>query len=263
MKPSLQLKLSQHLTLTPQLQQSIRLLQLSTLELNQELERFLQDNPLLERDEEEGEDAPTTPGTTEPPPVVVLPRLASRRRANHHSVVHPQLRSMPHHTDKARAEEVVVTSGLAWTILQPNAYLQNLAGRLAELRVGRYPVPYDVDARLAMVDLDDVAEVAARCVVDRTAPHATLELSGPSEVSARDVAAAAARLLGRPVIAERVDPATFAASVTSDADVRARLTAMLVHYDHHGSPGDATVLGGLLGRPPGTLDDVLGRLLVG
>lgn len=51
MKPTLQLKLSQHLTLTPQLQQSIRLLQLSTLELDQELERFLQENPLLERDE--------------------------------------------------------------------------------------------------------------------------------------------------------------------------------------------------------------------
>jgi RNA polymerase sigma-54 factor len=51
MKHSLQLRLSQHLTLTPQLQQSIRLLQLSTLELNQELERFLQENPLLERDD--------------------------------------------------------------------------------------------------------------------------------------------------------------------------------------------------------------------
>jgi len=49
MKHSLQLKLSQHLTLTPQLQQSIRLLQLSTIELNQELERYLAENPLLER----------------------------------------------------------------------------------------------------------------------------------------------------------------------------------------------------------------------
>jgi RNA polymerase sigma-54 factor len=53
MKHSLQLKLGQHLTLTPQLQQSIRLLQLSTLELNQELEQMLQDNPLLEREDEE------------------------------------------------------------------------------------------------------------------------------------------------------------------------------------------------------------------
>jgi RNA polymerase sigma-54 factor len=52
MKHSLQLRLSQHLTLTPQLQQSIRLLQLSTLELNQELERVLQENPLIERDED-------------------------------------------------------------------------------------------------------------------------------------------------------------------------------------------------------------------
>lgn len=49
MKQSLQLRLSQHLALTPQLQQSIRLLQLSTVELNQELETILQANPLLER----------------------------------------------------------------------------------------------------------------------------------------------------------------------------------------------------------------------
>jgi RNA polymerase sigma-54 factor len=51
MKHSLQLRLSQHLTLTPQLQLSIRLLQLSTQELDQEIEGFLRDNPLLERDE--------------------------------------------------------------------------------------------------------------------------------------------------------------------------------------------------------------------
>ena len=51
MKHSLKLRLSQHLTLTPQLQQSIRLLQLSTLELNQEIEKFLLDNPLLERED--------------------------------------------------------------------------------------------------------------------------------------------------------------------------------------------------------------------
>ena len=57
MKQTLQLKLSQHLTLTPQLQQSIRLLQLSTMELNQELEKFLAENPLLEREDADGETA--------------------------------------------------------------------------------------------------------------------------------------------------------------------------------------------------------------
>src|SRR5437867_575556 len=52
MKPGLQLRLSQHLALTPQLQQSIRLLQLSTLELNQEIDQALADNPLLEREDD-------------------------------------------------------------------------------------------------------------------------------------------------------------------------------------------------------------------
>ena len=52
MKPSLQLRLSQHLALTPQLQQSIRLLQLSTLELHQEIEQMLEQNPFLDVDDD-------------------------------------------------------------------------------------------------------------------------------------------------------------------------------------------------------------------
>ena len=67
MKPSLQLKLSQHLTLTPQLQQSIKLLQLSTIELNQEIERVLLENPMLEREDGDGVEfsPPPPPGAPE------------------------------------------------------------------------------------------------------------------------------------------------------------------------------------------------------
>jgi RNA polymerase sigma-54 factor len=67
MKTSLQLRQSQQLTLTPQLQQSIRLLQLSTLEINQEVERLLEENPMLEREDDDASlpyahgDAPSTP----------------------------------------------------------------------------------------------------------------------------------------------------------------------------------------------------------
>ena len=65
MKPSLQFRLSQHLTLTPQLQQSIRLLQLSTVELNQEIDRLLMENPALEREDTDGgEAAPSAGGTS-------------------------------------------------------------------------------------------------------------------------------------------------------------------------------------------------------
>src|SRR5258706_2404356 len=60
MKPTLQFRLSQHLTLTPQLQQSIRLLQLSTVELNQEIERLLMENPVLQREDGESDAAAGT-----------------------------------------------------------------------------------------------------------------------------------------------------------------------------------------------------------
>lgn len=75
MRQGLQLRLSQHLALTPQLQQSIRLLQLSTLELNAEIDQALQENPLLERDEPgdpaivslgAGNDVQTAPQTATP-----------------------------------------------------------------------------------------------------------------------------------------------------------------------------------------------------
>jgi RNA polymerase sigma-54 factor len=68
MKPSLQLRLSQHLALTPQLQQSIRLLQLSTLELQQEVDQMLDQNPFLEADEDNaaGERTAERVASTEP-----------------------------------------------------------------------------------------------------------------------------------------------------------------------------------------------------
>jgi len=77
MKPSLQFRLSQHLTLTPQLQQSIRLLQLSTVELNQEIDRILMENPALEREDHEGggehDAAPAPASSTQSPATEAAP----------------------------------------------------------------------------------------------------------------------------------------------------------------------------------------------
>ncbi len=66
MKQNLQLRISQNLALTPQLQQSIRLLQLSSLELNQELDTILQENPLLELVEGDNPDADFDDESTSP-----------------------------------------------------------------------------------------------------------------------------------------------------------------------------------------------------
>ncbi|MHB1941739.1 MAG: RNA polymerase factor sigma-54 [Acidiferrobacteraceae bacterium] len=72
MKQSLDIRLGQHLTITPQLQQAIRLLQLSSLELRQEIQQALESNPLLEAEETDTiEDAPNpeepaTPEASDP-----------------------------------------------------------------------------------------------------------------------------------------------------------------------------------------------------
>ncbi len=60
-KPSIQLRLGQQLAMTPQLQQAIRLLQYSTLELQTHIQEILESNPLLdsEEDSEEGYAADT------------------------------------------------------------------------------------------------------------------------------------------------------------------------------------------------------------
>ena len=65
MKLSLQLKLGQQLTMTPQLQQAIRLLQLSTLDLQQEIHEALESNPMLEM-EEDGEDSNPVESSDQP-----------------------------------------------------------------------------------------------------------------------------------------------------------------------------------------------------
>jgi len=72
MKPALQLRQSQQLTLTPQLQQAIRLLQLSTQDIHQEVAQMLDENPMLESAEESGEES--APGAFSPD----LPSAASR-----------------------------------------------------------------------------------------------------------------------------------------------------------------------------------------
>lgn len=65
MKPALQLRTGTHLTMTPQLQQAIHLLQLSTLDLQQELQMALESNPLLDVEEEQSIDTPEAPESSE------------------------------------------------------------------------------------------------------------------------------------------------------------------------------------------------------
>ncbi|MCK5922267.1 MAG: NmrA family NAD(P)-binding protein, partial [Methylococcales bacterium] len=76
----------------------------------------------------------------------------------YHSVLHPQIEAMPHHWHKLHVEECLFESGLPFTILQPTAYMQNLLANWEEIAdMGIFATPYPVDARISLVDLQDVS----------------------------------------------------------------------------------------------------------
>ncbi len=182
-------------------------------------------------------------------------RRVGVRRLVFHSVADPHEPAMPHHADKGTVEDRIIASYLTWTILRPNAYLQNLDGYLDDLRAGHYRVPYATDRGLALVDLREVAEVAAGVFSGRLddAVGAIWELAGPTPVSPSDVAQVAAVVLGRPVRAERLDPDDWLVAAASNGlpeQARQRLYRMFRYYDQHGFPGDPTTLRRLLGREP-------------
>ncbi|ANH37757.1 NAD(P)H azoreductase [Nocardioides dokdonensis FR1436] len=196
-------------------------------------------------------------------PALVADVLAAAQRVGvdrvvHHSVAAPYTPSMPHHLGKARGEDLVRRSGLRWTVLQPCAYVQNL---LSGLR-GDEPavrVPYDPDRLFGLVDLADVAEAAARVLLEDGHEGATYELGGPRPVSARDVAETAARVLRRDVPLQRV-PTDEAVAAAPEAE-REWLRAMFEYYDRHGLPTGGLVLRALLGRGGTPLAATLAREL--
>ncbi len=123
--------------------------------------------------------------------VVAAARAAGVERLVYHSVASPYVPAMPHHLGKAEAEDVVRRSGLAWTILQPGAYLQNFPLDGSPLRIA-----YRADAPFGFSHLDDVAEVAATVLLDDGHDGATYELASLRSTPA-EIAAAARRRRSR------------------------------------------------------------------
>ena len=188
---------------------------------------------------------------------------AGVRRIVYHSVLHPQVEAMPHHWRKMRVEELLFTCDVAWTILQPAAYMQNVFAYWRQIvDEGVYRVPYAVTARLGMVDLEDVAEAAASVLTGSGHEYATYELAGPEILDQAQVAAVLSAQLGKPVWAEAQERGEWAEGARRGGlgeDAIDTLLRMFAYYEQYGFFGSDTVLAHLLGRIPATLAEVVAR----
>ena len=182
-----------------------------------------------------------------------------------HSVLQPQIEAMPHHWKKLRVEEALLQSGLPFTILQPTAYMQNILAQWDNIiQRGSYSAPYPEETRLSMVDLEDVAQVAATVLTEAGHAGATYELVGEHAISQIKVAAILSQKLNRPI--------QITVTPLKDWEERARasglgdyqvdtLIRMFRYYADYGFEGNSHVLNWLLGRPPRSFEDFVTRMV--
>lgn len=182
----------------------------------------------------------------------------------YHSVLHPQIQAMPHHWNKLQVEALLFESGLEYTIFQPAAYMQNVLGYWAKMTTdGIYAVPYSNQSLFSLVDLADVAEVAAR-VIREPGKHnfAIYELCGQQILSNSDIARLVGDIIGREVKAVALDQTEWETRVRAEGmnefSIKTLLN-MFKYYDKFGFVGNANVLTWLLGRSPTCFEEFLIR----
>jgi uncharacterized protein YbjT (DUF2867 family) len=182
-----------------------------------------------------------------------------------HSVLHPQTEAMTHHWNKLRVEEALFESGLPYTVLQPASYMQNvLGGWQAIVERGVYAVPYSVETRMSMVDLEDVAEAAAVVLSEPSHLGATYELAGPEVLTQTQVAEILRRQLRRTVRAEQVTIETWTRQAQASgmgAYQIETLVKMFRYYDRYGFWGNPRTLSHLIDRAPTRFETFVERVV--
>lgn len=183
----------------------------------------------------------------------------------YYSVMHPLARSIRHHSLKLDAEEYLINSGIAHTILQPSRYMQHLEPLWrAVIDQGEHAMPFDVDQKFSVVDLFDLAAACAVVAGSDKFAFGTYELAGPQALSQTDMARILSEELGRPVAARKVEVEQMqgkARKAGASDDRIAQITLMNQHYDAHGFRSNAQVLQFILGRPATSYRSYVKRLI--
>jgi uncharacterized protein YbjT (DUF2867 family) len=177
------------------------------------------------------------------------------------SVLHAIVSDLVQHEIKRDIEERLVGAPINFTILQPADYMQVLRCKNA-FETGEFVLAWDVNRRQSVIDVADIAEVAAK-VLTEGEPHygATYELSSPGCFTAYDIAAIIAKVAGREITVKETSPEArmkdqFGSNLRDERiEHGLRLyRALRRWYSEHDFVGNPNVLTMLLGRTPTTLE---------
>lgn len=197
--------------------------------------------------------------------VIDAARAAGVRHFVLSSALHAIITDLVQHEIKRDLEEHLISSGMEFTVLQPANYM--LRHRLVPaFDRGVFVLSWALDRYQSMVDVGDVAEVAA-AVLAGSELHAgaTYELVAPGRYTAYDLANVIAEVTGREITAERIDSEEFLkATLGADSPTRFPYQARLLRaisdrYSSHDFIGNPNVLTWLLGRRPTTFEQFTHR----
>lgn len=185
------------------------------------------------------------------------------------SQVNTNIPDCPHAVAKAAAEAMIRHYGMSATILRPSYFFQNDVALKEPIMGGVYPMPIG-SVGAAMVDARDIAEIAARAILDPAAigGDPVIEIVGPDVVTGDGVAALWSDLLGRTVRYAGDNLATFESATSRQLPGwQARdLAAMFLGCQMagmNGKPGAVERLTTFLGRPPRSYRAFAEETLVG
>ena len=153
-----------------------------------------------------------------------LAREAGIQRVVYFSVFNGEsFTNVPHFTSKHAVERMILQTGIPATILRPNCFMQNDAVYCKEalLGPGLYPFPIG-EKGVSMIDVRDIAEVAAGAVLQReraseALPTEIINLVGPDPLTGPGIAIIWARLMNKPVAYTGSDATPFEARLAQHA----------------------------------------------
>lgn len=173
-------------------------------------------------------------------------------------VMYPFITDMRNHRAKLPVELALVKSGMAFTILQPTNIMQSTGAFFWEkvLETGEYVEPWAQDKKSCYVDYRDVAEVAAKALIEDGLQNATFELTARGEISREDIVAMMSEALGRTITTRTMEIGEWnTRNMPSEpAFLREAFIDIDTFYSRYGFPGgNDLVLRTILGREPRTM----------
>lgn len=182
----------------------------------------------------------------------------------YYSVMHPLRRDVRHHALKLDTEEMLIESGLPYSIVQPMRYMQHLEPIWKRvIEDGIHAMPFNTQVKFNVVDLLDLAEATAVVTLDDAWLYGTYELAGPDSLSQSDMADIISNVIDKSVEAQQVPITAMqekARSAGASEDRIKQMTVMNEHYDSFGFLGNSRILEFILGRVPTTFEDYVRRL---